>query len=374
MKKVLVNILCLTMVILMMGGCSKSSKSSEDTSTTGGNTQVTEAASDDTAQVTEAAGNDAAQVTEAADNTAVDLTNVDYSTYTPAKNTYNFVFIPKLVHEWYEDVKVGIDQAVTELAAKGVTVNYTWDAPAQAVVTDQIAKMESAASSQPDGISVAIIDPSATTSVIDELVGSGINVSTFDCDAPDSKRLFYCGHSTNYQDGYDMAKVLADAIGGEGQVAILAGSLSASNHQDRVQGFKDCMKENYPNIEIVDSQADEDSVEKALSITEGYLSAYPDLKGIFGCNGAAPNGAARAVKDAGKSGKVLIVGMAEDEEALGYVKDGTILCTLKQSVSAYGYNSIYNMIMIADGKKPVASNFELPANFVTKDNVDEFLK
>jgi ABC-type sugar transport system substrate-binding protein len=30
--------------------------------------------------------------------------------------------------------------------------------------------------------------------------------------------------------------------------------------------------------------------------------------------------------------------------------------------------------MLADGKEPVAANFELPANFVTKDNVDQFLK
>jgi ribose transport system substrate-binding protein len=283
------------------------------------------------------------------------------------------VFIPKLVHPWYEDVKTGIDKAVAELKTQGITVNYTWDAPADAVVTEQISKLESAASKNPDGISLAVIDPSATTSVINDLVSQGIKVSTFDCDAPDSKRLYYCGHSTNYEDGAKMAEILAKAINEEGEVAVLAGTLSASNHQDRVKGFTETIAK-YPKIKIVDTQADKDSIETAISITESFLTAHPNLKGIFGCNAAAPIGAARAVKDAGKAGKVLIVGMAEDQEAMNFVKDGTIYCTLKQKVVDYGYNSVFNMLEIADGRQPSTVKDDLAADFVTKENVDQFIK
>ena len=295
----------------------------------------------------------------------------NYSEYTPAKDEYNLVFIPKVVHTWYEGVKTGIDEAVAELEEKGVKVNYVWDAPADAVVTDQTAKMEANAATQPDGMSVALIDPSAETSVVDEIVAAGINVETFDVDAPDSSRKYYCGHSTNYEDGYEMAKVLADKLGNEGQVAILSGTLSASNHIERVNGFKDYITEN-TNIEIVDEQPDNDSVEDALSITEGYLSTYPDLKGVFGCNGAAPVGACRAIKDAGKAGDVLVVGMSEDEETAGYLKDGTMYCTLKQDVPSYGYNSVYNMIMIADGNEPYKVEDDIPAAFVYQENVDDY--
>ena len=52
----------------------------------------------------------------------------NYSEYTPAKDEYNLVFIPKVVHTWYEGVKTGIDEAVAELEEKGVKVNYVWDA------------------------------------------------------------------------------------------------------------------------------------------------------------------------------------------------------------------------------------------------------
>lgn len=288
------------------------------------------------------------------------------------KTEYNLVFIPKLVHEWYEDVKVGIDKAVAELAEKGITVNYSWEPPADAVVTEQIAKIEAAASKKPDGISVAIIDASASTTVINELIDQGINVSTFDNDAPDSNRKYYCGHSTNYEDGVEIAERLAKSLNEEGEIAILAGTLSAINHQERVKGFEDTIAK-YPNIRIVDKQADEDSIEVALNVTEGYLAAYPNLKAIYGVNAASPIGAARALKDANKAGSIKIVGMAENEEAMQYVEDGTIEVTLKQDVPTYGYNSVYAMLEIADGRTPSKVADEIPAIFVTKDNVSDFL-
>lgn len=296
----------------------------------------------------------------------------DYSSYKPAKDNYTLVFIPKLVHTWYEAVKAGIDKAVAELATRGVKVNIVWDAPADAVVTEQIAKMEADAATMPDGMSIALIDPASETTVINELIAAGIKVSTFDNDAADSNRLFYCGHAANFVDGEAMAKMLAEQIGGKGQVAILAGTLSAINHKERVDGFKDYLAKNYPEITIVDEQPDNDSIEEALKVTEGYISTYPDLKGIFGCNGASPNGAARAVKDAGKAGKICIVGMAEDREGADYIIDGTIYATNKQKVSDYGYYSVYNMIMIADGKEPVAVYGNLPTDIVTAENVKNF--
>ena len=70
-----------------------------------------------------------------------------------AKTEYHLVFVPKLVHEWYEDVKAGIDTAVAELAKQGITVTYSWDPPTDAVVTDQIAKIEGAIATSPGSVS-----------------------------------------------------------------------------------------------------------------------------------------------------------------------------------------------------------------------------
>jgi len=59
---------------------------------------------------------------------------------------------------------------------------------------------------------------------------------------------------------------LCEKMGGKGQIAILAGTIGALAHEERLRGFKDTIAK-YPDIEIVDEQRDNDEVEKAISIT-----------------------------------------------------------------------------------------------------------
>lgn len=307
------------------------------------------------------------------DTTTTDKPKTTADPNKPAKTEYNFVFIPKLVHPWYETVKAGIEQAVKEYAAQGITVKYTWDATATADVLAQTQKLEAAASKKPDAISIAVLDASVNGPVIDQLIADKINVCTFDTDAPNSQRLFYCGHADNKGDGAALAKALAEKIGEKGEIAILSGTLSAPNHKERVEGFKEEMKK-HPNVKIVAEYPDEDSLEKAISLTENILQSHPNLVGIFGCNASNPVGAARAVIDAGKKGKITIVGMDDDPETIKYIKEGAIYATMVQNVKEIGYNSVKNMIAIADGKTPEKKEFEVGAFMVKQDSLDNYHK
>ena len=291
--------------------------------------------------------------------------------YKPEKNEYNFVFIPKLVHPWYETVKVGIEKAIEEFAERGITINYSWDATSTADVLAQTQKLESAAAKNPDGISIAIIDASVTTAIIDDLVANGIKVSTFDTDAPESDRLSYCGHADNKGDGAALAKILAAKIGEEGEIAILSGTLSAPNHKERVEGFKEEIA-NYPNIKIVAEYPDEDSLEKAISLTESILQGNPNLSGIFGCNATNVYGAARAVVDAGLKDQIIIVGMDDEPETISGIEDGSIYATMVQNVKEIGYRSIFTMIQIADGVLPELKEDEVGAFLVMKDSLENY--
>ena len=291
--------------------------------------------------------------------------------YKPKKTEYNFVFIPKLVHPWYETVKVGIEEAIEEFAKKGITINYSWDATSTADVLAQTQKLESAAAKNPDGISIAIIDASVTTAIIDDLVANGIKVSTFDTDAPDSDRLSYCGHADNKGDGAALAKILAKKIGEEGEIAILSGTLSAPNHKERVEGFKEEIA-NYPNIKIVAEYLDEDSLEKAISLTESILQGNPNLSGIFGCNATNVYGAARAVVDAGLKDQITIVGMDDEPETISGIQDGSIYAAMVQNVKEIGYRSIFTMVKIADGILPESKEDEVGAFLVMKDSLENY--
>jgi ribose transport system substrate-binding protein len=224
----------------------------------------------------------------------------------PVDKTLTFIFVPKVVHPWYDVVQAGAKKAVEELKAEGVNVEIVWDAPPQADVADHNRRIETDIGRKPDGLAVSCLDPSTNVQLLDEAKTAGINVLTFDTYCSDS--FPFVGHKGDAQDGKDLAGFLAEKIGKKGKVGILAGSLTATNHAARVKGFKEGIAA-YPDIEVVFEQPDDDNLEKAVSLTENALQANPDLAGIFGSNASNPIGAARAVVNAGKGGQVTVVGM-----------------------------------------------------------------
>ena len=285
---------------------------------------------------------------------------------------YHFVFIPKVVHPWYEAVKEGANAAIADYKKQGIDIEFEWEAPPTADIVIHTQKIESAVAKKPSVIAVSVLDEASDGPVIDQAVAAGVKVVTFDCDAAKSKRTIFVGHNKNAQDGADLAELLAKTIGGKGEVAILTGSLSAPNHKERVAGFKKAM-EKYPDIKIVAEQADNDDLEKAVALTENILKANPNVKGIFGCNASNPIGAARAVKDANKVGQVAIVGMDDMPETIDFIKEGVITGTKVQKVFDIGYQAIKYMVEIAEGKT-VPSEYPTGSYVVTKDNLAEYYK
>ncbi len=252
----------------------------------------------------------------------------------PIDKTLTIVFIPKVVHPWYDVVAAGAAKAVEELKVDGINVDVIWDSPPQADVADQNRRIETNIGRHPDGLAVSCLDPGTNVQLLGEAVAAGVNVMTFDTFCSDD--FNFVGHKGDEQDGADLAKFLAEKIGDEGKVGILSGSLTASNHVARVKGFKEEMAK-HPNIEIVFEQPDNDDLDKAVSLTENALQANPDLKGIFGSNASNPIGAARAVKNAGLAGKVTIVGMDDLPETLDFIREGVIAGVKAQRQWEIGY-------------------------------------
>src|SRR5262245_41380064 len=55
----------------------------------------------------------------------------------PITKKLTFIYIPKLVHPWYEEVKRGVEYGIQEVKKEGIDVEYIWDAPAQADVDEE---------------------------------------------------------------------------------------------------------------------------------------------------------------------------------------------------------------------------------------------
>src|SRR5204862_6610172 len=95
-----------------------------------------------------------------------------------------------------------------------------------------------------DGIAVSCSDANKLTDAINSAVKNGVPVATFDSDAPASKRFVTFGVD-DVKCGERVMDELAQIMGGNGNVAILAGNQTAPNLQKRVQGAKNAAKR-YP--------------------------------------------------------------------------------------------------------------------------------
>ncbi len=281
----------------------------------------------------------------------VDKSTVDTyksATVEPKSDLY-FVYVPKVVHPWYDDVKNGMEQAIAELAEQGINVKYEWDAPPQADVVLWTERLESAIAKEPDVLAVSCLDAEAGQPLIEEAVARGIPVVGFDTPCPGSPLTTFVGHENYVPDGAEMAEVLAEALGGEGKIALLMGSPGAANHKQRIEGFKEKIAE-YPGIEIVAEEYDNDDLERAVNLTASILQAHPDLDGIYGANATAPIGAGNAIVEAGKKGEIVLVGHDDLPEMVSFVKDETALAMSLQRVPEIGYWSINYMAALGQGR------------------------
>lgn len=260
---------------------------------------------------------------------------------TPVDEPLTLVFVPKVIHPWYDVVAEGAAFAAEELAQRGVQVEVIWDQPPQADVVDQNQRIEANIGRQPDGLAVACLDQATNVQMLNEAVEAGVNVVTFNSFCDDA--FPFIGPKSSVEDGYDLGVYLSEQLGGEGKIAILSGSLTATDHVQRIEGFKDALSK-YPGMEIVFEQPDDDILEKAVDLTESVLSAHPDLDGIFASNASNPIGAARAVQNAGKAGEVKIVGMDDLPEAVDFVCSGVIDALKAQRQWDMGYWAVMYMV------------------------------
>jgi len=283
-------------------------------------------------------------------SSAVDF-NHELDGYEPKKDHYNFYFTYKTVHPWWDAVALGMEDAQRQYLEKGITITYEYMAPDGASAEDQKKRLFSAKERHFDVIGVDVADESIISPILDDMVDSGIKIMTFSSSdaAEGCKRIAYVGNTHNYEDGKDLTEALCKKLGYKGKVAILVGSVGAPCHEDRAKGAKDTIAQ-YPDMEIVATEYDMDSIDLAYDLTKKILKENPGLDGIICCNMSNPVGAARAITEAGSN--TVIVGMDHDREALHYLKDGIIYCLGVQDCYSIGFDTIQTAVKIADGNKP----------------------
>ncbi|WP_010273397.1 substrate-binding domain-containing protein [Paenibacillus senegalensis] len=172
------------------------------------------------------------------------------------------------------------------------------------------------------------------------------------------------------QSGIFMGEILAEALGGKGNVALLQGQIGHSAEITRGEGLQEALFDKYPDIKLLTQQTANWNRDEAMRITEDWLQRFPDIDAIAAQNDEMAMGALQAVEAVGKD--IIIVGIDGIPDALRAVRDGRLYATVLDNVTEEGKRAVEVAVGLIEGE--TFENEELVDYVpITIDNVSDFL-
>ncbi len=191
----------------------------------------------------------------------------------------------------------------------------------------QKANMEQFQAMNPNIVSCQPQDLDVCAPTFDPLWQAGVKL-TFMSNVPTGYTAGkeYVGAITDslYDMGVDSAEMLADAIGGEGEIVAI--TVSGVNYvcNTRDQAFLDTIKEKYPNIKVVEVGGFQEASE-AGQVTSALLTKYPNVKGIFVSYSTPAIDVLQTVKSLGRKDVKIVTMDLDSTCALDMAENGNIV-------------------------------------------------
>ena len=243
---------------------------------------------------------------------------------------------------YFISCKAGADKAAKELG-----VQLLFDGPTDSNAAKQNEIVENWITLGVDVIAVAAENKEGISTALRKAQKQGIKVVTYDADAMTDARSFFVNQATPEGIGQGLMDEAARLTGGEGEFALIVASLTAANQREWQKHVEARLKEKYPKMKLVAVRPCDDLKDKAQSEATAMLSANPNLKLIMAiCSPGVP-GAAEAVKQAGKTGKVKVMGLGLPNENRRYVKEGVTDSIILWNTGDLGYLTIYAGVALA---------------------------
>jgi ribose transport system substrate-binding protein len=168
--------------------------------------------------------------------------------------------------------------------------------------------------------------------------------------------------------GMQEMQMMADHLGGKGNIVILQGPLGQSGELDRSKGIQQVLAK-YPDIKVLAKDTANWKRDEAVNKMKNWISGFgPQINAVVSENDDMGLGALQALKESGRT-DVPIVGIDGIEDGLNAVKSGEFIGTSLQNgtVELSAGLAVANALAKKEqvNTKPV---YKMPA--ITKANVD----
>ena len=264
-------------------------------------------------------------------------------------------FLPKSKgNAYFISCKAGADKAAKELG-----IELLFDGPTDSNAAKQNEIVENWITLGVDVIAVAAENREGISTALRKAQKQGIKVVTYDADAMPDARSFFVNQATPEGIGHALMDEAERLLNGEGEFAMITASLTAANQREWQKHIEARLKDKYPKMKLVAVRPCDDLKDKAQSEATAMMSANPNLKLIMSiCSPGVP-GAAEAVKQAGKTGKVKVIGLGLPNENKRYVHGGVTDSVILWNTEDLGYLTIYAGVALAkDQLRKGATSFK----------------
>jgi ABC-type sugar transport system substrate-binding protein len=159
---------------------------------------------------------------------------------------------------------------------------------------------------------------------------------------------------------------MVSIVPGGGDVALVGGLADNVNSGLRLSGFERGIRGSHVRV-VTRVHADYDRT-KAEIAAERILRAHPHLSGFFAASDNMALGVADAVRSAGRTGTVRVIGLDGSAEALDAIRAGSISATVSQYPYVMGQLAVEACAAAARGAR-LPAIVDAPIALLTKDNV-----
>ena len=225
------------------------------------------------------------------------------------------------------------------------------------------------------GVDLLLISPfeaAPLSPVVTRVFQSGVPVIELDRRTLGNNRTAFVGGDNTkiaYEAGAYTAKTL---LPGGGEVAVLEGLPSSTPAIERLNGFKEGVKQN-PKIEVAAEQAADWLPDKGQTVFAAMLQAHPDIKVVYASNDLMAAGAYLAAKGAGKETQVKIIGtdgLPGPSGGIASVASGQWAATFVYPTGAAEALDLAKKILL-DCAESVPAVVTVPTEAVTQANAKE---
>lgn len=236
-----------------------------------------------------------------------------------------------------------------------------WDASLQRPILD------AAIAKKPDALIVTPNDVSALQKSLDQAKRDGIKIVLSDTTTEDPSVAEAWVTADNVAVGKQGFEAIKKANPEGGKVLVINSSPGVSTGDDRGKGFKDAAKADAA-FQFLGQQYAQDDNAKAAQLTSAALQKDPDIVGIFATSGNETQGAATAVRQAGRQGEITVVGVDAYPAQVKALEANDVQALVAQDVSAIGTEMVRQAVNAIEGKK-VQKTLLAESTIITKESL-----